>query len=64
MRFQPDRPFRDVEKVIAAAEFVVAAERLMVHDVRPEVLPDTDRETVQYYLECLSKKFSDVTKSD
>ncbi len=57
MHFQSDRPFKDVEKVMVAAEFLSAAERLMVNDVRPEILSERDRTTVQYYLQCLSKKF-------
>jgi hypothetical protein len=57
MPFQNDRPFRDVEKVMVAAEFLSAAERLMIDDVRPEILSERDRATVQYYLQCLSKKF-------
>jgi hypothetical protein len=53
-----DRPFREIEKIAAAAEFIFAAERLIVRDVRPELLPENERATVEYYLECLSKKFS------
>jgi hypothetical protein len=41
-----------------AAEFIFAAERLIGRDVRPELLPEADRATVEYYLDCLSKKFS------
>ena len=57
MRLQHDRPFKDIDKVRVAAEFALAAERLIVQDVRPELLPASERATVQYYLECLSKKF-------
>jgi hypothetical protein len=53
-----DRPFKGVDKIAAVAEFIFAAERLIVRDVRPELLPEGDRATVEYYLECLSKKFS------
>jgi hypothetical protein len=53
-----ERPFREVDKIRVAAEFIFAAERLIARDVRPELLPDSDRATVEYYLECLSKKFS------
>jgi hypothetical protein len=52
-----DRPFKGVDKIALAAEFVLAAERLIVHDVTPELLPESDRATVEYYLECLSQKF-------
>ena len=41
-----------------AAEFKAAAERLIGRDVRLELLPESDRATVEYYIECLSKKFS------
>ena len=57
MRFHHDRPFKNIDKFVVTAEFVVAAERLMVHDVTPELLPESDRSTVQYYLKCLSQKF-------
>ena len=53
-----DRPFREVDKIRFAAEVIFAAERLIARDVRPELLPESDRATVEYYLECLSKKFS------
>jgi hypothetical protein len=53
-----DRPFKGIDKIALAAEFVFAAERLIVHDVTPEALPESDRATVEYYLECLSQKFS------
>ena len=53
-----DRPFREVDKIRVAAEFIFAAERLIAGDVTPELLPESDRATVEYYLECLSKKFS------
>jgi hypothetical protein len=59
---QNDRPFRGVDKIVAASEFIFAADRLMVHDVRPELLPERDRATVEYYLECLSEKFSRSTR--
>jgi hypothetical protein len=52
------RPFREADKISVAAEFIFAAERLIACDVRPELLPESDRATVEYYLECLSKKFS------
>ena len=53
-----DRPFRGVDKIAAAAEFIFAAERLIVRDVRPELLPEHERVTVEYYLECLAKQFA------
>jgi hypothetical protein len=53
-----DRPFRGVEKIAAAEDFIFAAERLIARDVGPEVLPESERATVEYYLEMLSKKFS------
>ena len=53
-----DRPFRGVEKIAAAAEFVFAAERLVAREVMPEALPETERVAVEYYLELLSRKFS------
>ena len=56
-----DRPFRGIEKIAAAEEFIFAAERLIARDVRPEVLPEGERATVEYYLELLSKKFSAST---
>lgn len=59
MRSHNNRPFRNVEKVAVAAEFVVAAERLILHDVNPELLPERERATLKYYLDCLSKKFSE-----
>ena len=59
MRSPNDRPFRNVEKVAVAAEFVVAAERLILHDVQPELLPERERATLKYYLDFLSKKFSE-----
>jgi hypothetical protein len=40
------------------AKFVLAADRLMIHDVRPHLLPESDRAVVRYYLECLLEKFS------
>jgi hypothetical protein len=52
-----DRPFKGIDKIAVAAEFVFAAERLIVHDVTPEALPESDRAAVEYYLECLSQKF-------
>jgi hypothetical protein len=58
MRFCNDRPFRNLDTFVLAAEFVSAAERLMVHDVRPELLSQSDRARVEYYLKCLSEKFS------
>jgi len=53
-----DRPFKGMDKIAAAAEFIFAAERLIAGDIRPELLPESDRATVEYYLECLSKKFA------
>jgi hypothetical protein len=53
-----DRPFRGADKIAAAAEFISAAERLIARDVRPEILPENDRAIIEYYLECLSKKFA------
>lgn len=57
-----DRPFKEIDKVRVAAEFIFAAERLIARDFKPELLPESDRATVEYYLECLSKKFSDSRK--
>ena len=54
-----DRPFKGVEHITAAEEFIFAAERLITRDVRPEALPESERATVEYYLELLSKRFSD-----
>ena len=59
MRSHNDRPFRNVEKVAVATEVVHAAERLILHDVKPEFLPERERAALQYYLDCLSKKFSE-----
>ncbi len=53
-----DRPFKEVDKIRVAAEFIFATERLIARDVRPELLPESDRATVEYYLACLSKQFS------
>lgn len=53
-----DRPFKEVDEIKVAAEFILAAERLIARDVKPELLPESDRATLKYYLECLSKKFS------
>ena len=53
-----DRPFKEIDKIRVAAEFIFAAEQLIARDVRPEILPESDRATVEYYLERLSKKFS------
>jgi len=53
-----DRPFKGVDKIAAVADFVFAAERLIARDVTPEGLPESERATVEYYLECLSKQFS------
>jgi hypothetical protein len=52
-----DRPFRGVDTIAAAAEFISAAERLLARDVRPEVLPDNERASIEYYLKLLSTKF-------
>jgi hypothetical protein len=52
-----DRPFKGVDKIAAAAEFIFAAERLIARDVRPEGLPEQERATIEYYLECLSTQF-------
>lgn len=52
-----DRPFRGIEKIAAAEEFIFSAERLIALGVRPEVLPESERASVEYYLELLSKKF-------
>ena len=54
-----DRPFKEIDNIRVAAEFIFAAERLIARDVRPELLPESDRATVEYYLACLSKKFCD-----
>lgn len=59
MWLHDDRPFRGVEKVSAAADFIFAAERLIAKDVTPELLPENERLTIQYYLDCLSKQFWD-----
>ena len=55
-----DRPFKGVDNLAAVAEFIFAAERLIVREVKPELLPENDRATMEYYLECLVKKFSDL----
>ena len=65
-----DRPFQGVDQIAAAAEFIFAAERLIARDVIPEPLTQSDRANIEYYLECLSKKFSasetrgNISKSD
>jgi hypothetical protein len=56
-----DRPFKGVEHIAAAEEFIFAAERLIARDVRPELLPESERATVEYYLELLAKMFSGST---
>ena len=43
---------KDLEK------FLLAAERLIVHDVRPELLQEGDLAVVQCYLETLLAKFT------
>ena len=53
-----DRPFKGVDKITAATEFISAAERLIARDVRPEVLPENERACVEYYLKLLSQKFT------
>ena len=53
-----DRPFKGLDKIAAATEFISAAERLVAQDVRPEVLPEHERACVEYYLKLLSQKFS------
>jgi hypothetical protein len=53
-----DRPFKEIDNIRVTAEFIFAAERLIARDVRPELLSESDRATVEYYLKCLSKKFS------
>ena len=53
-----DRPFKGVDKITAATEFISAAERLIARDVRPEVLPENERARVEYYLKLLSHKFA------
>ena len=55
---QSERPFKGLDKIAAAAEFIFAAERLIARDVMPELLPENDRASIEYYLECLSQKFS------
>ncbi len=52
MRSETDRLSADVGK------FLLAAERLIVHDVRPELLQEGDRAVVQCYLENLLAKFT------
>ena len=59
MWLHDERPFRGVEKISAAAEFIFAAERFMARDVTPELLPENERTTIEYYLDCLSKQFWD-----
>jgi hypothetical protein len=39
-------------------KFVLAAECLMFHDVKPESLTETDLKAIRYYVQCLSDKFS------
>jgi len=58
MWFHNDRPFRGGEKLVVGSDFISAADRLMAHDVRPELLSERDRATVEYYLQGLSEKFS------
>ena len=53
-----DRPFKGVDEIAAATEFISAAERLIARDVRPEVLPESERACVEYYLKLLSQKFA------
>ena len=53
-----DRPFKGVDKIAAATEFISAAERLIVRDVRPEVLPENERACIEHYLKLLSEKFA------
>jgi hypothetical protein len=53
-----ERPFKEIDEIRVASEFIFAAEPLIARDVRPELLPESDRATVEYYLECLSEKFS------
>ena len=52
-----DRPFRGVDQMAAAAEFIFAAERLIARDVRPELLSEHDRAAIEYYLKHLSQDF-------
>ena len=53
-----DRPFKGVDEIAAATEFISAAERLIARGVRPEVLPESERACVEYYLKLLSQKFA------
>lgn len=53
-----DRPFKGIDTIAAAKEFIFAAERLIARDVKPDVLPDNERACVEYYLEVLSRKFA------
>ena len=39
-------------------KFIFAAERLMIHDVKPECLSEVELKAIRYCLECLSDKFS------
>ena len=45
-----DRPFKGVDKIAAATEFISAAERLIARDVRPEVLPSQTRASISRVL--------------
>ena len=53
-----DRPFKGVDKIGAATEFISAAERLIARNVRPEVLPENERACIEHYLTLLSQKFA------
>ena len=39
-------------------KFVLAAERLIIRDVKPECLSEVDLKAIRYYLQCLSDRFS------
>ena len=52
-----------MDKLSAAAEFIFAAERLIAREVTPELLPETERAAIEYYLECLSKQFWDSRRA-
>ena len=38
-------------------KFVLSAEGLMFHDVKPQTITPTDLEAIRYYVQCLSEKF-------
>jgi hypothetical protein len=40
------------------SKFVMAAERLMFHDIEPQALTRTDLDAIRYYVESVSAKFT------